>query len=176
MSLSPPPTHTLCFRLPSPFWGNAVVPMEPLLLLMLSASRMAPGGVECSREVCLQGQQKFQIHMSHCFFRGDSAQVLARQAADHTTLLPTGKMFHSIRSRSKFDSRMVQKILMKNEGKLEFPCQFSIPWKLGHLWSSAWVLWPLAKTVKAGLSKHNSLAQHWWHRHERGFYLIISSK
>ena len=145
-----------------PFWGNAVIPMEPLRLLTLSASRMAPGGVECSREVCLQGQPKFQIHMSPCFFRGDSAQVLARQATDDTTPLPTGKMFPSIRSRSKFDSRMGQKILTKNEGKLEFPCQFSIPWEHGHLWSSAWVLWPLAKSVKAGLWKHNSFDQHWW--------------
>ena len=91
-------------------------------------------------KVCLQEQQKFQIHTSHSFLeetllRGQPGKLL-------TVLIPMGKMFHrrNLRSRSKCDSRILEKSLRKNEGKLGLLGQFSIPWKRDHLWSSAWVL------------------------------------
>lgn len=60
-----------------------------------------------------KGNRNFKS-ICHAVFREETcSSARSRQATDHTTLLPHRKRFHSIRSRSKFDSRMVQNILME---------------------------------------------------------------
>lgn len=62
------------------------------------------------------------VFLEETLLRGQPGKLL-------TVLILMGETFHSrnLRSRNKCDSRIPEKILRKNEGKLGLPGQFSIP-------------------------------------------------